>query len=58
VFEYPDWVSVLSLTAERDVVLIRRYRHGIRRTILDLPGGAVDEGDASILAAAQRELLD
>ena len=58
VFEYPDWVTVVALTPERHVVLIRQYRHGIRRTILEIPGGAVDPGDASLLATAQRELLE
>jgi 8-oxo-dGTP pyrophosphatase MutT (NUDIX family) len=58
VFEYPPWVSVLALTPEQNVVLIKQYRHGIRQVILELPGGAVDEQDASILDAAQRELRE
>src|SRR6516225_3082923 len=58
VLEYPPWVNVLALTPERNVVLIKQYRHGIRQIILELPGGAVDEQDASILDAAQRELRE
>jgi 8-oxo-dGTP pyrophosphatase MutT (NUDIX family) len=58
VLEYPPWVNVLALTPERNVVLIKQYRHGIRQVILELPGGAVDEQDASILDAAQRELRE
>jgi 8-oxo-dGTP pyrophosphatase MutT (NUDIX family) len=58
VLEYPPWVNVLALTPEHNVVLIKQYRHGIRQTILELPGGARDEQDASILNAAQRELRE
>ena len=58
VLEYPPWVNVLALTPEHNVVLIKQYRHGIRQVILELPGGALDEQDASVLDAAQRELRE
>jgi len=58
VLEYPPWVNVLALTPEHDVVLIKQYRHGIRQVILEIPGGAVDERDASVADAAQRELRE
>ena len=58
VLEYPPWVNVLALTPEQDVVLIRQYRHGVRQVILELPGGALDEQDASIVQAARRELRE
>jgi 8-oxo-dGTP pyrophosphatase MutT (NUDIX family) len=56
--EYPSWVNALALTPAYDVVLIKQYRHGIRQIILELPGGAMDKRDASILDAAQRELRE
>jgi 8-oxo-dGTP pyrophosphatase MutT (NUDIX family) len=58
VLEYPPLVNVLALTPEHNVVLVKQYRHGIRQVILELPGGALDEQDASILDAAQRELRE
>lgn len=58
VLEYPPWVSIVAITPERDVVLIRQYRHGIGRVILELPGGGMDERDTSPLDAAKRELLE
>lgn len=58
VLEYPPWVNVLALTPENQVVLIRQYRHGVRQVILELPGGAVDEQDASPVDAARRELRE
>jgi ADP-ribose pyrophosphatase len=58
VLEYHPWVNVLALTPEHNVVLIKQYRHGIRQVVLELPGGALDEQDASIVDAAQRELRE
>jgi len=58
VLEYPPWVNVLALTPENQVVLIKQYRHGIRQNILELPGGALDEQDSSVVDAARRELRE
>jgi ADP-ribose pyrophosphatase len=58
VLEYPSWVSVLALTPDNHVVLIKQYRHGIRQVILELPGGGMDERDLSTIEAAQRELRE
>ena len=58
VLEYPDWVNVVAFTASSEVVLVRQYRHGIGRTILELPCGTVDPQDVSPLEAARRELLE
>jgi ADP-ribose pyrophosphatase len=58
VLEYPPWVSVVALTPDKDIVVIKQYRHGIRQFILEIPGGAVEEEDDSIVAAARRELKE
>jgi 8-oxo-dGTP pyrophosphatase MutT (NUDIX family) len=57
-FDYPDFVHVLAVTAERRVVLIRQYRHGFGAAAIELPGGMADKGDASIIAAGLRELRE
>ena len=57
VFEYPDWVSVLAVTKQGELVLIRQYRHGIAKVYYELVAGVADEG-ASLLENAQRELLE
>lgn len=56
VLEFGDWVNVIPLTAEGQVVLIRQWRHGVRQTCLEIPGGMIDAADASPAAAAAREL--
>ncbi|HID78021.1 MAG TPA: NUDIX hydrolase [Planctomycetaceae bacterium] len=53
----PDWVNVVPLTADGQVVLVRQYRHGIRRPTLEIPGGMVDAGE-SPEEAAVRELRE
>lgn len=57
VLESSDWVNVIPLTPQREVVLIRQYRHGLREVTLEIPGGIVESGD-SPLQAARRELRE
>jgi 8-oxo-dGTP pyrophosphatase MutT (NUDIX family) len=56
VLTYPDWVHVVALTREDNLVLIRQYRHGAGKTFLELPAGAVDPSDKDAEQAARREL--
>lgn len=57
VLESADWVNVIPLTAQKEVVLIRQYRHGTREITLEIPGGIVEPEDVPE-AAARRELLE
>ena len=57
VIENPDWVNIIALTKEQEVVLIEQFRHGIEETILEIPGGMVDDGE-DFEFAARRELLE
>jgi ADP-ribose pyrophosphatase len=47
----------VAVTARGEVVLVRQYRHAVRRTLLELPAGKIDPGE-SPLTAAKRELLE
>lgn len=58
VLEYPDWVNVVAVTDTEDVVLVRQYRHGIGRVVLELPSGVVEKNDPGPLETARRELLE
>jgi ADP-ribose pyrophosphatase len=58
VLEYNDWATIVALTKEQEVVLVRQYRHGAQKVILELPGGAMEAEDESPLSAARRELLE
>jgi ADP-ribose pyrophosphatase len=58
VFEYPDWVNIVAVTADGMVVLVRQYRHGIRAVHYELPAGVCDATDPSSEQTARRELLE
>jgi ADP-ribose pyrophosphatase len=58
VLEAGDWVNVIPITPEGKVVLIRQYRHGTEEVTLEVPGGMVDEDDASPAVSAERELME
>jgi 8-oxo-dGTP pyrophosphatase MutT (NUDIX family) len=45
--EYPDWVNAVVLTPERNLVLVRQYRHGLGDFMLELPAGMIDPGESS-----------
>jgi ADP-ribose diphosphatase len=57
VIEAPDWINIIPLTTDRQVILIEQYRHGTNEITLEIPGGMVDDGE-SPLDAAGRELLE
>jgi ADP-ribose pyrophosphatase len=52
-----DWVSVIPLTPDNQVIMVRQYRHGTRQISLEVPGGLVNSGDTP-LDTARKELLE
>lgn len=57
VVELPTSVCAVALTENNEVLLVKQYRHPIGKTILETPGGFVDEGEDMEKAMA-RELLE
>lgn len=55
--EYPNWANVVAVTDEKEIVMVRQYRHALGVITLELPGGAVDKGEEPVVAA-RRELLE
>ncbi len=55
--ESSDWVNVIALTTENEVVLIEQFRHGNEEITLEIPGGMIDAGEKPFDAAG-RELLE
>ena len=48
---------VFALTPDERVVLVRQYKHGIGTGVLELPAGAIDEGETAA-DCAKRELAE
>lgn len=52
-----DWVNVIALTPDKQIVLIEQFRHGTAEVTLEIPGGIVDPGEDP-LTTCHRELLE
>jgi ADP-ribose pyrophosphatase len=53
----PDWVNVIALTTDHQLVLVRQFRYGINEFSLEIPGGMIDP-EEDCLAAGVRELRE
>lgn len=51
-------VGVVALDATDRVVLVRQYRHPVRRYLWELPAGLIDVAGEALAAAALRELAE
>jgi ADP-ribose pyrophosphatase len=58
VLECANWVNVIALTPERQLVMIEQYRHGSGTVELEIPGGMMDAGEVSPEVAGARELRE
>lgn len=41
-----DWVFVIPITPDDEVVFIRQFRHGLGQVVLEIPGGVMDPGES------------
>lgn len=57
IIDAPEWMNVIPLTADNEIVLVEQFRYGIEEPTLELPGGMVDEGETHY-ETARRELLE
>ena len=58
VIDCPNWVNVVAVTSDAQVVMIEQYRHGSATVELEIPGGMIDPEDASPVTAGVRELRE
>ncbi|MFH2046227.1 MAG: NUDIX hydrolase [Pseudomonadota bacterium] len=57
VLESSDWVNVIALTPENELVVVYQHRFGTGETTTELPAGIVESGETS-KEAAIRELKE
>ncbi len=58
VIDSVNWVNVIAVTPENELVMIEQYRHGSDAIELEIPGGMIDAHDESPAAAGTRELRE
>lgn len=57
VLDSRDWVNVIALTPEGQLVMIEQFRVGSNTVELEIPGGLMDAGESPVHAAV-RELRE
>ena len=57
VIEASDWVNIIPITPQGEVVCVQQFRHGSQDITLEIPGGIIDPGEAP-MEAAVRELRE
>jgi ADP-ribose pyrophosphatase len=54
---HPGASSIIALTPEREVVLLRQFRYPMHRAFIEFPAGKIDKGEEPF-DTAKRELLE
>ena len=57
VVEHPGSFGIIALSAPNEIVLVRQYRHPVRRYLWEIPAGTAEHGEDPALGAA-RELAE
>ena len=57
VVEVPDGAAIVAITEEKEIVLVRQYKHGLGQIVLELPAGNVEENEDPA-HTIKRELLE
>lgn len=56
VLEYRDWVNCIAIDADENAIMLKHYRHSVRKYLSEFVGGGIETEDASPEATARREL--
>lgn len=51
-----DWANIVAVTPDRRVIMVRQPRAGSLKSVLEIPGGAIDAHEKDATMAAVREL--
>ena len=55
--QVPDWVNIIAVTKDNQIVMERQYRYGADSTNYEIPSGVMEKGETP-LETAQRELME
>lgn len=55
VFELGDWVNCIAIDEDDNVMMLRHYRHGVQKYLMEFIGGGIEDNEQPEVAA-KREL--
>jgi len=58
VIDAVNWVNVIAVTPDQQLVMVEQYRHGSNTVELEIPGGMMDKNETDPVATAVRELRE
>ncbi len=58
VIDCVNWVNVIAITPDDEIVLVEQYRHGSDSVELEIPGGMMDPEDETPIVTGLRELQE
>ena len=58
VIESVDWVNIIAVTPNDELVMVEQYRHGSNSVELETPGGMMDPHEKDPVATGERELRE
>ena len=58
VIDCVNWVNVIALTPDSQLVMLEQYRHGTDTVELEIPGGVMDAHEQSPVETGVRELRE
>lgn len=47
IFELANWVNAIMLTKDNQLILTRQYRHGTKRSHIEIPAGRIEDGECA-----------
>jgi len=58
VIDSVNWVNVIAVTPDWQLVMVEQFRHGTNTVELEIPGGMMDPGETDPVVTAARELRE
>lgn len=53
VLESPNWVNIIPITKDNEIILIEQYRQGTDSVTIEIPGGLIEIGEDPMVAGAR-----
>jgi 8-oxo-dGTP pyrophosphatase MutT (NUDIX family) len=58
ILDSANWVNVIAVTPDQQLVMVEQYRHGSNTVELEIPGGLMDADETDPVVAGVRELRE